>query len=40
MTENVEVAVIGPKLEELMLRAVPLIDYFLNEIFVIVQLKA
>ena len=40
MTENVRVAVIGPKLEELMFRPVPLIDHFLHAIFVIVQLEA
>ena len=40
MTENVEVAVIGHELEELMFRAVPLIDHFLHKIFVIVQSKA
>ena len=39
MTENVEVAVVGPELEELMFRAVPLIDPLLHEVFVIVQLK-
>jgi hypothetical protein len=30
MTENVEVAVIGPQLEELMFGAVPLIHNFLD----------
>jgi hypothetical protein len=40
MTENVQVAVVGPKLEELVFRAVPLIDHFLHHIFVIVQSKA
>lgn len=40
MTEDVYVAVIGPKLEELMFRPVPLIDHFLHPIFVIVQLEA
>jgi hypothetical protein len=40
MSENVKVAVIGPKLEQLMFWAVPLIEHFLHKIFVIVQLKA
>jgi hypothetical protein len=39
VTENVEIAVVGPELEELVIRAVPLIDDFLDHIFVIVQLK-
>jgi hypothetical protein len=40
MTENIQVAVIGPELEELMFGAVPLIDDFLHEILALVQLKA
>jgi len=40
MAENVKIAVVGPELEELMFRAVPLIDHFLHHIFVLVQLKA
>jgi hypothetical protein len=40
MTENVKVAVICPELEECVFWAVPLIDDFLNHVFVIVQLKA
>ena len=40
MTQNIEVAVVGSEFEELMFGAVPLIDYFLHEIFVVVQLKA
>jgi len=40
MTENVEVAVVGPKLEECVFWAVPLIDDFLHHMFVFVQLKA
>ena len=40
MTENVEVAVVGTELEERMPGAMPLIDHFLNHVFVIVQLKA
>lgn len=40
MTQNIEVAIVGSEFEELMFRAVPLIDHFLHEIFVIVQLKA
>jgi len=39
MTENVDIAVIGPHLEEFVFGAVPLIDHFLDEIFVLVQLK-
>src|SRR4051812_23227130 len=39
MTENIKVAVVGPKLDEFMFRAVPLIQNFLHEILVIVQLK-
>jgi len=40
MTQNVKVAVVGTELEEFMFGAVPLIDDFLHEILVIVQLKA
>lgn len=40
MAEDVEIAVIGPKLEELVVGAVPLIENFLHELLVIVQLKA
>ena len=40
MTENVDIAVIGPELEEHVFRAVPLIDYFFCKIFVRVQLEA
>ena len=40
MTENVQVAVVGPKLDELVFRAVALIDHFLHHVFVIVQSKA
>jgi hypothetical protein len=39
MTENIQVAVICPQLEELVFRAVPLIGNLLHEIFVIVQFK-
>jgi hypothetical protein len=37
VTENVEIAVVGPKLEECVFGAVPLIDHFLHEIFMVVQ---
>jgi hypothetical protein len=40
MTENIQVAVVRPELEERTFGAVPLIDYFLHEIFAVVQLKA
>ena len=40
MTEDVHVAIIGPKLEESVFRPVPLIDHLLHPIFVIVQLEA
>ena len=40
MTENVKVAVVGSELKERMFGAIPLIDYLLNKIFVIVQLKS
>ena len=39
MTENVEVAVVGPELEEGVFGAVPLIDYFLYPVFVPVDTK-
>jgi hypothetical protein len=40
MTENVEVAVVGANFEEGMLGSVPLIDYFLDKIFAMIQSKA
>jgi hypothetical protein len=40
MTENVEVAVVGTNLEEDVLWAVPLVDYFLYKIFVMIQSEA
>jgi hypothetical protein len=40
MTDNVDVAVIGAELEENVLWTVPLVDYFLYEIFASTQLKA
>jgi hypothetical protein len=40
MPENVEVAVVGTNLEDDVLRAVPLIDYFLHKIFPMIQSKA
>jgi len=40
MAENVEIAIIGTKLEEGVFRAMPLIDHFLHEILAVVQLKA
>lgn len=40
MTQDVKIAIVGTKLEELMFRAVPLIDHFLHKIFTVVHLKA
>jgi hypothetical protein len=40
MAENVEVAIVGTKLEEDVFWTVPLVQYFLYEIFAIVQSKA
>jgi hypothetical protein len=40
MTENVEVAVVGANLEEDVLWTVPLIDYFLDKVFAMIQSKA
>ena len=40
MTKNVEVAVVGTELEEDVFWTVPLIDYFLYEIFAITKSKA
>jgi hypothetical protein len=40
MPENIEVAVIGTKLEENVFWTVPLVDYFLHEIFAFIELKA
>lgn len=37
MAQDIQVAVVGQELEELMLRPVPLIDDFLDEVFVLVQ---
>src|SRR5262249_19878961 len=39
-TDNVEIAIVGPDLEEHVLWAIPPIDHFLDHILVIVQLKA
>jgi hypothetical protein len=40
MAENVEVAIVGTKLEEDVFWTVPLVQYFLYEIFAIIQSKA
>jgi hypothetical protein len=40
MTENVEVVIVGTQLEEDVFWTVPLVDYFLYEIFAIPQSKA
>jgi hypothetical protein len=40
MTENVEVVVVGTHLKEDVFRTVPLVDYFLDEVFAIPQSKA
>jgi hypothetical protein len=40
MTENVEVVVVGAKLEEGVFWTVPLVDYLFYEIFAITQSKA
>jgi len=40
MMQDVKVAVIGTELKEHVFEAVPLINYFLHEIFVIAQVKA
>ena len=40
MAENVEVAIVGTKLEEDVFWTVPLVQYFLYEIFAIIQPKA
>jgi len=39
-TENVEVVVVGTKLEKDVFWTVPLVDYFLNEMFAITQSEA
>jgi hypothetical protein len=40
MAENVEVAIVGTELEEDVFWTVPLVQYFLYEIFAIIQSKA
>jgi hypothetical protein len=40
MPEDVEVLIIRPELKKDVFRAVPLVEYFLNKIFVLIQLKA
>jgi hypothetical protein len=39
MTQNINAAILGPDLEELVFGAVPLIEHLLHEILVIIQLK-
>ena len=39
MAQDIQVAVVGQELEELMFRPVPPIDDFLDKIFVVVQLE-
>jgi hypothetical protein len=40
MTENVDIAVVGTEFEEDVFWTVPLVDYFLYDIFAITQSKA
>lgn len=40
MTQDVEIAIIRADLEKDMLRAIPLVEHFLDNIFVTVQAKA
>jgi hypothetical protein len=40
MAKNVEVAIVGKKLEEDVFWTVPLVQYFLYEIFAIIQSKS
>lgn len=40
MAKNVQITVVRPELEEHIIRAIPLIDDFLDKILAIVQLKA